>query len=190
MPAKHCRHKVNIQHMIETNRTTIRKISLADAPFIFELVNSTAWIRFIGNRNINNLEAAKQYLRNGFLKYETHPGFSYYLAQTKDETPMGICGFLKKPYLEYVDFGFAFIEKYHRQGYGYEVGHAVLAYGIEMYNFKTLDAVTHPDNLPSIGLLEKLGFQQTDFIDIPEMQRSKHFRWRAETMSGEHHQPK
>ncbi len=26
---------------------------------------------------------------------------------------MGICGFLKKPYLEYVDFGFAFLEKYH-----------------------------------------------------------------------------
>ena len=171
--------------MIETKRTTIRKIFLGDAPFIYELVNSTAWIRYIGNRNINNLEAAKQYLRNGFLKYETNPGFSYYLAQTKDKTPMGICGFLKKPYLEYVDFGFAFLEKYHRKGYGYEVGRAVMAYGIETYNFKVLDAVTHLDNLPSIGLLEKLGFQKTGLIDIPEMQRSRLFRWRAETLSGE-----
>ena len=92
---------------------------------------------------------------------------------------MGICGFLKKPYLEYVDFGFAFFEKYHGQGYGYEVGRAAMEYGIETYKFKNLDAVTHIDNIQSIGLLKKLGFRSEGIIDVPETRRSRLFRWRS-----------
>ncbi|HMA16885.1 MAG TPA: N-acetyltransferase, partial [Thermoanaerobaculia bacterium] len=34
--------------VLETERLILRRLSTEDAPFIFELVNDPAWLRFIG----------------------------------------------------------------------------------------------------------------------------------------------
>ena len=169
--------------IIQTKRTTISRLSLDDAPFIFELLNTAEWLRYIGDRNIHNIEAAEQYLKNSFLKtYEQH-GYSYYLVRIDNNSPIGICGFLRKPYLENEDFGFAYLPKYHSQGYGFEVGRAVLEFGITNFHFKILDALTRIDNVPSIGLLMKLGFQAVGLVKKPDSNGAdwvKLFRWIAE----------
>ena len=167
-------------YLLQTERTAIRKLSLDDAPFIAELVNSPGWLRYIGNSDIHDIHGAEEYLKNAFMKYHEQPGYGYYLAQTRNGDPMGICGFLKKPYLEYEDFGFAFLAKYHGQGLGIEVGRAVLDYGVKQFSFKVLDAVTHVDNVPSIALLKKLGFQSIGVIDFPTTEPGRLFRWRCD----------
>ena len=166
--------------LIQTKRTTIRKISLDDAKFIFELMNTPSWLQYIGDRKIYNIEAAEEYLKNGLIKYYEHPGYSYYLVQTKNEKPIGICGFLQRPNLENKDFGFAFKEEYHGQGYGYEVGREIMEYGISHFRFKVIDAFTHIDNVPSIALLKKLGFKGQGIIEYPENEKSSLFRWRSD----------
>jgi len=152
-------------------------MTLADAPFILELVNSPSWIRFIGDRNIHDLEAAERYLKDGFLKSYATPGYSYYLVETKDEEPIGICGFLKKSYLDHEDLGFAFAERSHGQGFGYEVGRRIMDYGVTRFDFRVLDAVTNEDNAASIGLLRKLGFQPAGAVEIPGPGTGRLFRW-------------
>ncbi|MFC2166892.1 GNAT family N-acetyltransferase [Acidobacteriota bacterium] len=166
--------------IIQTKRTSIRRLSLDDAPFILELVNTPEWLRYIGDRNIHNIKAAEQYLVNSFLKTYEQYGFSYYLVQIVKDIPIGICGFLKKPYLEHEDFGFAYLPKYYSQGYGYEVSRAVLKFGITNFHFKILDAVTNINNVPSIGLLLKLGFKDVGLVKKPDSNDAdwlKLFRW-------------
>jgi len=79
--------------IIQTKRTTISRLSLDDAPFIFELVNTVEWLRNIGDRNIHNIEAAEQYLKNSFLKTYEQRGYSYYLVRIENNSPIGICNF-------------------------------------------------------------------------------------------------
>ena len=174
--------------LFQTERTTVRQMTLADAPFILELVNSPTWIRFIGDRNIRDLDAAQRYLKEGFLAYYATPGYSYYLVETKDEEPIGICGFLNKAYLDHEDLGFAFNERYQGQGFGYEVGRPIMEYGIDRFGFRVLDAVTNDDNAASIGLLSKLGFRSAGTIEVPGSGKGRLFRWELEGSSGPHEQ--
>lgn len=172
--------------LFQTERTTVRQMTLADAPFILELVNSPTWIRFIGDRNIQDLDAAERYLKDGFLAYYATPGFSYYLVETRDGEPIGICGFLKKAYLEHEDLGFAFDERYQGQGFGYEVGRPIMDYGVDRFGFRVLDAVTNEDNAASIGLLGKLGFRPAGTIEIPGSGQGRLFRWELAGRSRSH----
>ncbi len=165
--------------MLETERTNIRKLTLDDAPFILALVNSPGWLQYIGDRNIHDRQTAETYLATRYIKLYQHTGFSYYLAETKADKPLGICGFLQRPDLDHVDLGFAFAPDYHGQGFGFEVGRAVLDYGISHFGFKIVDAVTSVENPPSIGLLQKLGFQAHGFIEYPQHSRSRLFRYQA-----------
>lgn len=164
----------------ETDRTIINSITQDDAPFIFELVNSPDWVRFIGDRNVSNVDDACNYLRNGFLQSCADNGFGYYVARLKpDLLPIGIGGFLKKPNLENPDFGFALLPNYFRQGLALEYSRAILAYGIQKFGFRVLDAVTTLDNHRSIRLLEKLDFKEHGIIKSETGGNDlRLFRWR------------
>ena len=118
------------------------------------------------------------------LKSYEQFGYGYYVVRTLDEQPIGICGFLKKSFLDNVDFGFAFLPEYQGQGFGSEAGEATLQYGIQQYAFKALDAVTVPANRPSIGLLQKLGFAfQSERLQPETEEQLLIYRWKASTQS-------
>ena len=107
-------------------------------------------------------------LKNGFLDHYETRGYSYYVVRLARGQEIGVCGFLKKPYLEHEDFGFAFLPAYQGQGYGFEAGRAILDFGIRQFGFSALDAVTVPDNEASIRLLEKLGFVYLGPVEEPD----------------------
>lgn len=145
---------------IYTDRLILRPFQLSDAPFIIELLNSEGWIRYIGDRNIKTREQAEQYLLNGpFKSYETN-GFGLSLVALKESRePIGMCGLIRRDTLPHVDLGFAFLPRHIGAGYGYEIAKATLNHGFEVLNLPKVVAITLPDNLRSILLLKKLGFQ-------------------------------
>ena len=50
--------------VLETPRLLLRRFILGDAEFIFRLVNDPSWLRFIGDKNVRNLDDARRYLRD------------------------------------------------------------------------------------------------------------------------------
>ncbi len=72
---------------IITERVMLSEITKEDAPFMFQLLNSPKWIQFIGDRNIQTLENAVDYIENIIRKsYATH-GFGFYKIQ-RNFTPL------------------------------------------------------------------------------------------------------
>ena len=62
----------------ETLRLRLRRFDPADAAFAFALVNDEAWIRYIGKRDVPDLDAAEQaVLAIGATKAEHQPGESF-----------------------------------------------------------------------------------------------------------------
>ena len=165
--------------LLRTKRTQIVPISISDAPFFVHLLNTSDWLQFIGDRNVQTVKDAEQYLRGGFLKSYAEHGFGYYLVRLHSGTPMGICGFLKKPHLQYPDFGFALMPEFCGQGIGHEAALAVRDFGLQHLAMIELDAEVSPDNDRSIRLLRKLGFlpvgrrnQKAKLTDL--------YHWKAE----------
>ena len=145
--------------VFETERLCLRKITLEDASFIFELLNSPDWLKFIGNRGISDLEKAKEYIKNRYFpSYDN--GLGNFIVTLQDsQEPIGSCGLYKRENLDYPDIGFAFLPKYVGKGYGYEAATAILNYAFEDLKVEKLYGFTVPYNLPSIKLLEKLGLK-------------------------------
>ncbi|EJR53096.1 hypothetical protein IIM_02460 [Bacillus cereus VD107] len=144
----------------ETERLILRWFDVKDAPFILELVNDPAWIQFIGDKGVRNLEDAKNYILNGPVDMYNKIGFGLYLVERKEDlTPLGMCGLIKRDSLEDVDIGFAFLEKFRSKGYGYESAAAVMEYGRNELGLKRIVAITSIDNANSGKLLEKVGLR-------------------------------
>ncbi|EOQ29205.1 MULTISPECIES: GNAT family N-acetyltransferase [Bacillus] len=146
--------------VLETERLVLRWFEIKDAPFILELVNDPAWIQFIGDKGIRNLEDAQKYILNGPVDMYNKMGFGLYLVERKEDlTPLGMCGLIKRDSLEDVDIGFAFLEKFRSKGYGYESASAVIEYGVQQLGLKRIVAITTIDNINSGKLLEKVGLR-------------------------------
>ena len=143
----------------ETNRLIISKITLDDAAFFLELVNTPNFIKYIGDRNLKTVEDAKTYLKNGTLKSYEDFGFGFYKLLLKEENnkAIGTCGLVKREQLDNVDIGFAMLPEYEGKAFGYESCIAVLKLAKEQFKLNKVLAITLPTNNNSIKLLEKIG---------------------------------
>lgn len=139
----------------QTERLILTELSLNDAAFILELVNTPEWIRFIGERNIRTLENAREYIQ----KILDNPDVRYWVVKLADQKfSIGIITFIKRDYLEHWDIGFAFLSEFINKGYAYEATMAVLNDLIHDPSHNHILATTLKENSRSIKLLEKLGF--------------------------------
>lgn len=163
-----------------TDRTVIVEIELDDAAFFFELMRSPGFIKYIGDRKLVDLQQAEQHVQEYFLDFYQKRGFGHYLVQNLAGQSMGAVGFLKKSYLQYEDFGFAFLPEFCGQGLAGEASRFLLNYAGARLGLKVLDAITVPDNQASRGLLEKLGFIDIGTVCVPDdPEQLCLYRWNA-----------
>jgi RimJ/RimL family protein N-acetyltransferase len=152
---------------IETERLKIRNFQTSDATFILRILNEPSFIQNIADRGVRTLEQAEKYLVDGPLKSYAAHGFGLYLVEQKDSgQPIGMCGLIKRPQLEDVDLGYAFLPAFSGQGLAIEAACAVLSYGHSTLKLGKIVAIVLPTNQRSIRLLEKLQFRQTGTIQL------------------------
>jgi RimJ/RimL family protein N-acetyltransferase len=154
--------------ILETPRLRLQTLTLDDAPFILELVNTPSWITHIGDRGIRTLDDARTYLQNGPLhSYRLH-GFGLWLIVVRATgVPLGICGLIRRLGLDDPDLGFALMPVYEGQGYAFEVAAATLTHARTVLGLRTVLAITTATNPRSIRLLERLGMQFEDTVYLP-----------------------
>ena len=82
---------------IETQRLLVRPLTPDDAAFVLELVNDPDWLRFIGDKHVQTLDDARDYIqKEGTDKYPL-PGLGLHVVALKDTgAPIGICGLKKR----------------------------------------------------------------------------------------------
>ncbi len=140
-----------------------------DAEFILELLNDPSFIRYIGDKGVRDLDAARRYIIDGPVKSYDANGFGLYLAELKtNETPIGICGLVKRDTLPHADIGFAFLPAYWNQGYAFESAAAVMDHARETLKLGCILAITSPDNEASEKLLDKIGLRFEKTIRLSE----------------------
>lgn len=155
--------------VLETDRLVLRLVSTDDAEFFLRLLNEPSFLQFIGDKNVRSLEDARNYIVNGPVQSYQRFGFGLYLVELKTTAvPIGICGLLKRDTLDDVDIGFAFLPEFWAHGYGFESARAIMVHERNAKGFKRILAITSPDNLGSIALLEKLGFKYQRLIKLTE----------------------
>ena len=146
--------------VLDTERLLLRPITVDDAEFILILLNEPSFLRYIGDKQVRNIEDARQYILNGpIASYERH-GLGLLLVELRDShTRIGMCGLLKRDELPEPDIGFALMPDFWNKGFAFEAAQAVLQDARDRLKLQRILAITSLDNDASIKLLERLGFK-------------------------------
>jgi len=151
----------------KTERLLLRQFTLDDAQFVLTLLNEPSFLRYIGDKQVRNLEAARAYILTGPVASYERNGFGLYLVELQEtHTPVGMCGLLKRDELPAADIGFAFLPAYWNKGYAFEAAAAVLQDAHERLRLQRILAITSLDNEASIKLLQRLGFSFEQVIRL------------------------
>lgn len=153
--------------ILETKRLFLQQATSSDAKFILELLNDPAFIQNIGDRGLQTLEDARNYISNSLIASYKDYGFGMYLVILRDTREVaGLCGLVKRSGLDDVDIGHAFLPRYWSKGYATEAALAVKEYAKDTIGLKRLVAITDPLNQGSIRVLEKIGLKFEKMIRL------------------------
>jgi [ribosomal protein S5]-alanine N-acetyltransferase len=149
-----------------TKRTKLVPLDQVHRNFIFELVNTKDWKKFIGERNINSIADANNYIS----KIQTLPDTEYWVVEDNEtKNSLGIITLMKRAHLDFYDLGFAFLDDFKGKGFAFEASEIIIKYIKENTSLKSLGAITLKENYNSIKLLEKLQFSfQKEFTENEE----------------------
>ena len=157
----------HLKVVCETERLVIRQLELGDAEFIVWLLNEESFILYIADKDVRTQEDAINYLKHGPMASYGKYGFGLNLVFLKNSnTPIGMCGLLKRDELEYPDLGYAFLAEFCGEGYASEAAKKTLTVTIQTCSLDTVLAVTLQDNARSNQLLEKLGFSFKETMEL------------------------
>ena len=159
---------MNQSLIYETARLIIKKTTLEDAAFIFELLNTPKWSQFIGDRNIRNIEAAEAYILNTILPVINKKGYDNFTVFRKsDNSKIGCCGLYDREGVDGIDIGFAFLPQYERLGYAFISAFKIKEVALKDFKLDKLSAITNRNNIGSQKLLEKLDLSYKKEIRLP-----------------------
>jgi RimJ/RimL family protein N-acetyltransferase len=153
---------------MKTHRLYFRKPNKSDADFIRCLVNDPDWLRYIGDKVVNSRQDAVRYIAENLnaKQYNDLLGLRLCCIRGVDDPaksiyegmPIGLCGLLKRDYLDSVDIGYAFASAYRGFGYAIEAVSFFKACAFNDLQLDTLYATVSIENKKSISLLKKLDF--------------------------------
>ncbi|MGB0895912.1 MAG: GNAT family N-acetyltransferase [Flavobacteriaceae bacterium] len=151
-----------------TERLLLTPTTIEDAPFIFELLNTPKWLEHIGDRNINSIKDAENYIREKIIpNFKTNGAGNYTVVRKDDGTKIGSCGLYDRDGVEGIDIGYAFLPNYEGMGYAFEAASKIKTIATTNFGITTISAITSQTNFRSQKLLEKLEFEFQNLITIP-----------------------
>ncbi len=149
----------NFVTVYETDRLIISQLNKHDAAFMLQLVNTSSWIKYIGDRKIRTLKQAENYILKSYAK-DYPKGIGLFCIRLKrSEFPIGTCGLIDRGTLPHPDIGFALLDEYAGKGYVFEAADHIIKKAKETLLIKKVCAITVEYNHRSINTLERLGLK-------------------------------
>ncbi len=146
---------------LETERLLLRKLTPAVYDFIYANCTDEECMLHLGLKNIEQLKDAKERHSKG-LEAHDRTFVIFQLIEKGSGEIIGDTGFVRYyPAHFRAELGYSLIgEEHKRKGYMSEANKTVVDYGFKVLNLIRLEAYTGINNVPSIKLLQNLGFEK------------------------------
>ena len=156
---------------IETDRLLLRMIRADDLDHLASLLSDPDVVRYVGDGQPTGREEAARALESIIKHWETH-GFGRWAVVDRSSGEFigfgGLRSLFGTPEVVY-----HFAKAYWGKGYATEMARAVLRFGFEERGFDRIVAITKPQNVASIRVMDKLGLRfekHTRYYDIDVVQ--------------------
>ena len=145
--------------ILETKRLLVRELELSDLDALFEMYAYEGMTEYM--EDLYSYEEEYKY-QKAYIEYMYRfYGYGMWLVFDKETKKLiGRAGLEHREELNgEVELGYAIAKPYWGRGYATEVCKAILSYAREELGFETIFSLIEPENLKSIHLAQKLGFQ-------------------------------
>lgn len=147
--------------ILETSRLLLRKVTPDVYAFIYANYSDQECINFLGLNSIEELNIEKEKFQKGLSAYDRT--FLYFsLIEKETKKVIGMCGFVRHYAAHFrAEFGYAlFNDSSKNKGFMSEVSQLIINYGLEQMDLHRIEAMVGTENIPSLKIIEKLGFEK------------------------------
>lgn len=145
--------------ILETERLYLREYNLSDVKRMAEIHADEDTMKYIGKGGVRNEEQTRRGIEY-FIKGQTENGFTLWAVIEKETGNLiGHCGLDYIPDKSDIEIAYLLAKECWGKGYATEIAKETLRYAREKLNLNRIVAMTFPENLPSIKVLDKIGMK-------------------------------
>jgi ribosomal-protein-alanine N-acetyltransferase len=147
--------------VLTTERLVLRELRLSDAEPVFAMRSDPVVMRHVNRPLAANMDDALALIELINSRGAAGESVQWAITLKGDDTFIGLIGFwrLVKEH-HYAELGYTLMQAHWGQGYISEAVSAVVDHGFGSLGFHRIQAITRPQNLASMRVLEKNGFQR------------------------------
>ena len=147
--------------ILQTERLTVRKFKLDDLASLIDMFTNPQVMRYIGPRRALTEEETQQWL-NDILIQQDRVLTRYAVTLKETDELIGVAGLRHEEGIQ--DFGYYFRRKFWGKGYAIEACSAILKHIENTLNIRDYQIFIADENIDSIRMIQKLGFQAAEAI--------------------------
>ena len=159
--------------VLETERLLLRNLSEKDADMMFDYRNNEICAKYQRGQAKAFDDIAKLIERHKSDVLSVDYPFMLSVALKQSDAMIG--EIVVMPEDGTISMGYTFHYHYHRKGYAYEALTALIDLLHEKYPLWDFISFTEPENMPSMALLKKLGYQDMGYL--PAMESRAFGKW-------------
>jgi ribosomal-protein-alanine N-acetyltransferase len=155
---------------LDTARLVLRPFTEDDAEAAFRWLGDPEVMRFIPTGADQSVEETRRRLAR-YGEHQALHGFSKWIVRERTSgEALGDSGLLRLEEPERVDLGFRLARSCWGRGFATEAARAWVQAAFADFGLDRLTAFSHPANVPSLKVLEKVGFRRTGHAEVMGME--------------------
>lgn len=160
--------------ILETPRLILRQINLSDVVSIQRNLSDAGTVMYSNSNKPPTIEEVEKIIKVWQKRFEEQKGIRWGITKRGNDEIIGSCGY-KNLTLENkkAEIGYEILGNYRRQGLMSEALNAVIRFGFETMQLNYIEATVNPHNLPSIYLLNKIGFIEETVLEDNEFHQNQ-----------------
>lgn len=145
--------------ILTTQRLVLRQITIKDAAALYALRSNEQVMQYIDKPLAKSLADAVELIEKTMDALTYNDGITWAICLADDLTMIGTIGYWKFRKEHYrAEIGYLLLPEYHGKGIMFEAMQTVIRYGFRQLHLHSIEAIVNPENVASIGILEKNGF--------------------------------
>jgi ribosomal-protein-alanine N-acetyltransferase len=146
---------------IESERFILREVVEQDYTSLYEIYSDVDAVKYQQTGAMQTIEQAQKCVQAFLLGFKNRKFIRWCIATKENDRVIGLITLHDFNILNsQAEIGFMLNKRYWRQNIMGEVAKEIIRFAFEILKLHRIEASIHPDNIASIKLSEKLGFQK------------------------------
>lgn len=138
----------------------MRQMYPTDAEAVFNIFSNEEVTRYYDLEAFTSIEQATQLIERQTVRFEQGEGLRWGIALKGDNVIIGTCGFIFDESSAQAGLGYDLSQAFWRRGIMTEALGSIIKFGFDRLALNRIQALVMLENMASVKLLHKLGFQE------------------------------